>query len=454
MRTAGELASFVEAQASQWRVPGCAVGVVAADDDAVVATAGVADVRAEAPVTSSTLFRLGSVTKVLTATLVMRAVDEGRLDLDDRVVDRVPGFLLADPAATAAMTIRHLLAKAEGIYDHVEGYGTDDAAVDRYVASLADVGQVAPPGELFSYANTGPIVAARALEVAYGRAFDDLLSDRLLAPLGMDATVHVADNADIDPATPQTIDGWTLATRHTYDFRYRPVAGGSGAPPALDAPRAMAACGTTLATTITDAVALASSHLPGRSRQLVSDAGLAEMAHLQVALPELNLGAGLGWLISPDRPWVLGHNGGSRPPGTFAQITLVPENGIAVVVLANAVSGAMLAEAVTSHVLGLHDVRPPEPAPKQSYPDPTACAGTYQRGHATFTVTPNADGSLELAVAPGPLGDQDPKIEGAGTYAPGPSPWFAGPGGQVSFVSLGADGYQYLHDVRAARRIS
>ncbi|MEU6729394.1 serine hydrolase [Nonomuraea wenchangensis] len=71
--------------------------------------------RTQAEATTDSVFKIGSITKIWTATLIQQLVDDGVLDLDRPVRDYLPGFRLRDPAATAALTARHLLTHTGGI---------------------------------------------------------------------------------------------------------------------------------------------------------------------------------------------------------------------------------------------------------------------------------------------------------------------------------------------------
>lgn len=109
------------------------------------------------------VFRVGSITKLWTTTLVQQFVDEGLLDLDQPVCRRLPGF-------SPALTARHLLTHMGGI-------------------ALASEDQVVPPGTVFSYSNSGFVVLARLVEAVSGRPFDDVLRERLVEPLGLRTVV-------------------------------------------------------------------------------------------------------------------------------------------------------------------------------------------------------------------------------------------------------------------------
>src|SRR3712207_781133 len=83
--------------------------------DPKAAAAGVADRGTAEPLTVDHVLRPGSVTKMLTATLVMQCVDEGLVGLDDPVVQHVPEFRLRDDGDAERVLVRHLLSHTSGI---------------------------------------------------------------------------------------------------------------------------------------------------------------------------------------------------------------------------------------------------------------------------------------------------------------------------------------------------
>ena len=100
------------------RVPGAAFGVVRlgpGEEDRLELASGLLHLGTGVPATPDSLFQIGSITKVWTTTLVMRLVEDGLLDLDAPVVERLPGLRLADDEATATITLRHLLTPCVGL---------------------------------------------------------------------------------------------------------------------------------------------------------------------------------------------------------------------------------------------------------------------------------------------------------------------------------------------------
>ena len=123
--------------------------------------------------TADSVFQVGSITKVWTTTLVMQLVDEGKLDLDEPVRRYLPEFVIADEDAAAAITVRQLMCHTAGFEgDLFTDTGKGDDCVEKYVATLAEVTQLFPPGEMFSYNNAGFCVLGRIVEVLRGKPFD------------------------------------------------------------------------------------------------------------------------------------------------------------------------------------------------------------------------------------------------------------------------------------------
>ena len=160
---------------------GAAVAVVRDGELAFSHATGV--VRAgDARVTDQTLFRIGSVGKLMTAIANVQAAEHGELSLDAPIVNVLPGV---DPA----ITTRLLLSHQAGVPDS----NTCDEALDTPSAwsnAHAHDPLWSPPGALFNYSNAGMAMAAAALERATGRSFADLVRERIFGPAGMHGATY------------------------------------------------------------------------------------------------------------------------------------------------------------------------------------------------------------------------------------------------------------------------
>src|SRR3954463_16558271 len=166
-------------------VPGATLAILDREEVGEAAY-GVLNIRTGVEATPDSLFQIGSITKVWTATLVMQLVDEGKLDLDAPVVTYLPDFRVADAGVTRTVTTRHLLAHTSGIDgDLFLDTGRGDDCIEKYVAACADLGQNHPLGATMSYCNSGYIVRGRLIEVLRERSWDAVVKERLFAPLGL-----------------------------------------------------------------------------------------------------------------------------------------------------------------------------------------------------------------------------------------------------------------------------
>src|SRR2546423_12698281 len=163
---------------TEHKVPGAALGVLHGDQVTEVAS-GVVNRRTGVETTPDTLFQIGSLTKVWTATLVMMLVDEGVLDLDAPVRTYLPEFRVADADVTERVTLRHLLSHSSGIGgDHILDTGRGDDTLERYVETCAELGQEHDLGVTMSYCNTGYGVLGRVIEKVTGKVWDQVLRER------------------------------------------------------------------------------------------------------------------------------------------------------------------------------------------------------------------------------------------------------------------------------------
>jgi CubicO group peptidase (beta-lactamase class C family) len=334
-------------------VPGAVLAVLA--DGAVheVAT-GVLNVDTGAPVSSDSLFQLGSLSKVYTATIVQRLVDAGRVALDTPVRAILPEFRLSEAAATDAVTVRHLLTHTSGIDgDFFHDTGRGDDCLARYVAACADLPLVHPVGAGTSYSNAAFSIAGRVVEALTGTTWDAALSSVVLAPLGVSHTVTLPEQA----------------------LRYATAIGHEdGKPvPQWGFPRSTGPAGGVLARA-GDVLAFVAAHL--------RDDALAPMREPQAEVPTgwAVQRRGLGWQLYD---WagraVFGHDGETL--GQYAYLRVVPDRGVAAVLLTNGGEPNPLYQRLFGELLGeLAGVTLPRLAVPAVPPrvDPAPYAGTYR----------------------------------------------------------------------------
>lgn len=171
-------------------VPGMAIALVDKNGAIWVDGLGFADREASSPATAETLFRMGSVSKMFAGIAVMQLVEQGKLDLNDKVDDRLPGLVYENPwKETHPLRVAHLLEHTTGWDVHTGEYAVDvddkislkdglnlhtDARVSRWA-----------PGTRQAYSNTGPVVAARIVEEISGMDFEEYAQHMIFGPLDM-----------------------------------------------------------------------------------------------------------------------------------------------------------------------------------------------------------------------------------------------------------------------------
>jgi CubicO group peptidase (beta-lactamase class C family) len=180
--------AYLQEQVTSRRLPGLAVVVVEADR--VVMERGYGSAGGGRSVTPQTQFYIGSCTKSFTALAVMQLVERGRLELDKPIRRYLPWFRVADDAASAQITVRHLLNQTSGLSEtgdprpHLRSSSLGEA-----VRALRQVRVTAPAGTKFQYYNPNYRVLGVLIEQASGQSYPDYLRDHILAPLGMTRTV-------------------------------------------------------------------------------------------------------------------------------------------------------------------------------------------------------------------------------------------------------------------------
>jgi CubicO group peptidase (beta-lactamase class C family) len=382
------------------RVPGAVVGVLRRNEVTAQA-AGVLNVETGVEATGDALFQIGSITKAYTATLILQLADEGRIDLDAPIAAALPELRFADEHATARVTMRHLLTHTSGIEgDHFLDTGRGDDVLARYVESCARLGFSHPIGATFSYCNTGYVIAGRAIERLLGVTWDAALRSRLLDPLGLTATVTL----------PEEVLRFRYAYGHVVEHD-EPVR----LAPAPLLPRSCGPAGLLWASAA-DVLAFARAHMEG---EILSEASTAAMLAPQVELPDpwtLGRHWGLGWILYDwDGRRVFGHDGATIGQAAFLRV--VPEAGVAIVLLANGGNVHDLYQELFRELLAeLCDLRMPEPLSPAADPPVVplaALAGRYERVGVRIELADRGGRLAGRVTATGPLAalEEDPVEE-------------------------------------------
>ena len=181
-----ELEKVTLEELKETNTPGAAVAVVSGDRLVFVKGFGVANIETGTPATPDTLFRIGSVTKMFTAAVLVTLAEERQIELHAPIGRYVKGL----DSKLSQITAHQLMSHTAGMTDESPSdYGShDDPALAAFVRSLKDDQFFTEPGEIFSYSNPGFDVAGFLIEEVGGKPYADQMVERLFRPLGMNRT--------------------------------------------------------------------------------------------------------------------------------------------------------------------------------------------------------------------------------------------------------------------------
>lgn len=274
------------------------------------------------PVTFDTLMHIGSITKVLNATLFMQLVDDGLIDLDDPVTKHLPELRLGDPGALAKITCRMLINHTNGIdYDCPEYRDFDEQRIENAIEDCASKPQIHPPGEATAYSNIGTVIAGYIAQKLRGEGWYSLVKSRIFEPL--DLRHSLADITEVPRfrvSVGDQVDGAGKLVQSSKPFL----------------PLSFAAAGATVMMTAADLVTFARALIGGgvgvNGVRILSEASAALMAKetARFASPA-TWRVGLGWMLLPGG--VVSHGGGG--PGVNSILYAHPASGRAFALLTN-----------------------------------------------------------------------------------------------------------------------
>jgi CubicO group peptidase (beta-lactamase class C family) len=363
-------------QLKSYHIPGAMVAVVADGELLFAKGYGYADLATHRPVVAErTVFRPGSVSKVVTWTAVMQQVEKGKLDLDADVNDYLTDFKIP-PAFGEPITLADVMTHTAGFEDRRVGQiktVPDDLKPLGTHLKEGILARVFPPGEIPSYSNYGTSLAGYIVEVVSGVPFDQYIEENIFEPLGMTRSTFrepVPPELAADLAVGYTFEGGVFQAQDFELLQEYPAG--------------------SLSSTAPDMARFMLAHLQeGRygSRRILGEAAAREMhRRLFTADPRVN-GWAHGFLeMTLNGERVIWHGGDSVYFHTALALFL--ERGVGVYVSYNSADGTFarldLLEAFADRYL---------PAAKKPAPKPgleaaraaTRYAGPYVRSRSVFT---------------------------------------------------------------------
>jgi CubicO group peptidase (beta-lactamase class C family) len=185
--------------AARYRVPGLAVGVVRNQRLAWHKGYGFADIATERRPDEHTLFRVGSITKTVTATALVQLRDAGKLRLDDSIVRHLPEFAaVRNPFGDVEdVTLRRRLTHRSGLMGEPplgQWERLEFPSIEQIIAVLPQISVVIEPDSAFKYSNLAFSLLGEVVARVSGRPYVEYVQDEILVPLGMaESTFSITD---------------------------------------------------------------------------------------------------------------------------------------------------------------------------------------------------------------------------------------------------------------------
>ncbi|MBA8682336.1 serine hydrolase [Stenotrophomonas tumulicola] len=348
-----DMDATVERVRERFDVPGIAVAIVKDGEVVLERGWGVRELGRADPVQADTLFAIASNTKAFTATALNLLAEDGKLDMDDKVVNHLPSFRMSDPFVTGQMTLRDLLSHRSGLSlgaGDLLFWPTTSYSNAEVVQRLGRVPLKGGFRERYAYDNILYAVAQQVIENVSGLSYQEFLQQRIFDKVGMGGTRYNADHLRA---------GDHAAVGHAkFDFKdLRTVApltwsNNAGAGGIYSSVHDMARWMQVQLEQgkLADGGTLFSAKSQQQMWQMLTPQVVPEPSVPELAPARPNFaGYGEGWSLSDYRGHrLVWHTGGW--PGMVSRVTLVPGENLGVVVLTNQEAGGAF-NAITMSVL-------------------------------------------------------------------------------------------------------
>ena len=431
-----QLSALVTQKMTEYGVPGVAFGIVR-NGQVTARGFGVTNVDDPQPITADTVFPIASISKTVTATAIMRLVEQGKIDLSAPVRKYLPEFKVQDETASRDVAIWHLLT-------HTPGWEGQLTAEDRGAETLAffqetvrGLPQLAPPGAVWSYNNAGFTVAGRVIESVTGRPIHEAIRTLVFEPIGLTRAFTRLEE---------------VAT-HRFSVAHRTQDGKPAVVRPLTRSTSVTAGGVWMS--LNDMLAYARFHMgDGTSRDgkpVLTRASLEEMRTWRLRKNSTDEDIGLAWHLRRIGGVTTAAHGGTL--GHISLLELVPARNLALAIVTNHSDGWRLIQDVERAALtllegmtlpasqaighrGLNETMPDAPI-LATQPDPAPYLGVYRRPPLTTSYTVRVDnGTLMVGDMPVAFYGPDQAVVASGAQRGNPVEFIRRPDGAVGWVRV------------------
>ncbi len=346
-----QMAAQIQRGMKKHKVTGLSVALVDAGEVVWAQGFGYADKAAGRLADVDTVYKAGSITKLVTGSAIMQLVEAGQLELDAPIQTYLPELQIRYHAPTdRPITLRHIMSHSSGLpVDALHGmFSRNPESFHRSIDYLNATHAAYPPGTIATYSNLATDLLGVVIERVSGQSYPAYIRDRVLAPLGMSQST--VDDAAVNR---QQLSLGYRKGKHQEEYPLRDLPAGN------------------LYTTVLDLARFVEMALE-QGQPILSPPAFAEMTREQTGKLEYDTGArfGLNWVLRQAELDYLGavlcHNGGTLH--FMSTLVVLPEQGLGVVVLANSAGSMALVQETANATLKAaarlkHGIEPPPPPP-------------------------------------------------------------------------------------------
>ncbi len=317
-----EIKNTLLKQKELFDAPGIAFGMIVNDTIVYADAHGVKSRDTKEPLTTSSLFHMASVSKPFVATAIVQLMDQGKIDLDEKLTHYLPYFTMADERYKK-ITIKHMLTHTSGI-PNIDDYEWDkpeydDGAVERYVRSQKAFNLDFTPGEKYSYSNPAFDILCDVIAKVSGMTFEAYMQQYIFEPIGMKNSTFFKPDVPKGLATEPHVLGDSLQIVVSEIYPYNRRHAGS----------------STLHSNVDDMLLWAKVYLNKGSidgKQIFSKESYGLLTSVQS--PEGQRKVCLSWFLGKmNNSEIYNHSGGDTGYATF--FGFMPEHKSAVVIMTN-----------------------------------------------------------------------------------------------------------------------
>jgi CubicO group peptidase (beta-lactamase class C family) len=335
METSDKISEMIEKAMKVNRITGASISIVNDNKPVLLKHFGYADKKNAVPVTDSTLFRIGSITKLFTASAVMQLAEQDKIDIDKPLKEYIPEFSVRSRfPADKPITVRDILCHHSGLpCDNLNGYFSDNPeAFYSVLPFLQTASKVCPSGQMFYYSNLGYELLGVLVARIGGMPFHEYIDTVLLRRIGMNNSAIALSNE-----RGKTLSKPYRMGKEQIEGMMRGIPEGG------------------IHSTASDMALFMKSILTSEKNLFANSKSFEAMFIPQYPNNSMDMSFvnGLGWFIG--KPGldhggkVIWHDGGT--PNFFSLTVLIPERKLGLTLLTNSSTGALMNHTVSVKIL-------------------------------------------------------------------------------------------------------